>query len=94
MDPRYDTVGVAYGPHCTFGSMAAMEFAKRWEADVDSVRFLAKKMPPFFGSFLTKGVYIFFYENRESNQRASNQRCEKINNDKHKLKKIIYENKK
>lgn len=38
LDPRYDTVGVAYGPHCTFGSMAAMEFAKRWEADVDSVR--------------------------------------------------------
>ena len=30
-----------------------------------------------------------FYENRESNQRASNQRCEKINNDKHKLKKYV-----
>ena len=41
------------------------------------------------------GIFTYiFYENRESNQRASNQRCEKINNDKHKLEKIICENEK
>ena len=38
LDPRYDTVGVAYGPHCTFGQMAAMEFARGWEPDADAVR--------------------------------------------------------
>jgi len=31
-------VGVAYGPHCTFGQMAAMEFARGWEPDADAVR--------------------------------------------------------
>ena len=38
LDVRYDTVGVAYGPHCTFGQMAAMEFARGWEPDADAVR--------------------------------------------------------
>ena len=56
------------------------------------------KIPIFPGKYHQNGGFsmamlVFFYENRESNQRASNQRCEKINNDKHKLKKIIYENK-
>jgi len=31
LNPEYDTVGVAYGHHTTFGMMAAMEFACGWE---------------------------------------------------------------
>ncbi|CAE7219871.1 pxl-1, partial [Symbiodinium sp. CCMP2592] len=33
LDPRYDTVGVSYGSHCTFGRLAALEFARGWEPD-------------------------------------------------------------
>ncbi|CAJ1428857.1 unnamed protein product [Effrenium voratum] len=38
LDPRYDSVGVAFGPHCTFGKMAAMEFAKTWEPNAEAIR--------------------------------------------------------
>lgn len=31
LDPKYDIVGCAYGPHATFGTVSAMEFAKAWE---------------------------------------------------------------
>jgi len=31
LNPEYDTVGVAYGHHTTFGMMAAMEFARGWQ---------------------------------------------------------------
>eukprot|EP00438_Fugacium_kawagutii_P016148 Skav207704 [mRNA] locus=scaffold3057:245022:256726:- [translate_table: standard] len=45
LDPRYDTVGVAYGPHSTFGQMAAMEFAKGWEADPEATRVRVESGP-------------------------------------------------
>lgn len=38
LNPRYDAVGVAYGPHVTFGRMAAMEFARFWEPDAMFIR--------------------------------------------------------
>lgn len=38
LNPRYDTVGVAYGPHATFGRMAAIEFAKSWEPKAMFIR--------------------------------------------------------
>ncbi|CAE8658641.1 unnamed protein product [Polarella glacialis] len=38
LDRRYTTVGVAYGVHCTFGRMAAMEFAAGWEPNAMFVR--------------------------------------------------------
>jgi hypothetical protein len=34
----YDVVGVAYGPHSTFGMMAAMEFAKGWQPDEEKTK--------------------------------------------------------
>lgn len=37
-NPRYDAVGVAYGPHTTFGSVAAMEFAKAWRPKSDAIQ--------------------------------------------------------
>jgi hypothetical protein len=33
----YDIVGVAYGTHCTFGRMAALEFGRGWKPDSDAV---------------------------------------------------------
>ena len=38
LDPRYSLVGVAYGPHATFGRTAAMEFARGWEPQVEQLR--------------------------------------------------------
>lgn len=38
LNPRYATVGVAYGPHATFGRMAAMEFAKSWQPNAMFIR--------------------------------------------------------
>mmetsp|Transcript_86510 Transcript_86510/g.218112 ORF Transcript_86510/g.218112 Transcript_86510/m.218112 type:complete len:452 (-) Transcript_86510:97-1452(-) len=37
-DARYDTVGVAYGPHATFGTMTAIELAKGWTPDVAAIQ--------------------------------------------------------
>ncbi|CAK9013990.1 unnamed protein product [Durusdinium trenchii] len=45
LDPRYDMVGVAFGPHVTFGQMAAMEFAKTWVVDAELVSARVKSGP-------------------------------------------------
>eukprot|EP00933_Yihiella_yeosuensis_P073674 TRINITY_DN8238_c4_g1_i1.p1 TRINITY_DN8238_c4_g1~~TRINITY_DN8238_c4_g1_i1.p1 ORF type:complete len:484 (+),score=88.60 TRINITY_DN8238_c4_g1_i1:47-1453(+) len=38
LNPSYTVVGVSYGSHCTFGKMAAMEFAKGWQPNEMFVR--------------------------------------------------------
>eukprot|EP00931_Biecheleriopsis_adriatica_P061642 TRINITY_DN37073_c0_g1_i1.p1 TRINITY_DN37073_c0_g1~~TRINITY_DN37073_c0_g1_i1.p1 ORF type:complete len:467 (+),score=78.74 TRINITY_DN37073_c0_g1_i1:37-1437(+) len=38
LNPRYDSVGVAYGSHSTFGRMASMEFAGGWEPNIMFIR--------------------------------------------------------
>jgi len=36
-EERYDIVGVAYGPHVTFGRVVALEFAQEWQPDEDAI---------------------------------------------------------
>lgn len=46
LDPRYTTVGVAYGMHKTFGRMAALEFARGWNGDDESIHLRLESGPP------------------------------------------------
>eukprot|EP00928_Gymnodinium_smaydae_P040749 TRINITY_DN27605_c0_g1_i2.p1 TRINITY_DN27605_c0_g1~~TRINITY_DN27605_c0_g1_i2.p1 ORF type:complete len:314 (+),score=47.34 TRINITY_DN27605_c0_g1_i2:81-1022(+) len=45
-NPGYDVVGCFYGPHVTFGRMAAMEFARGWEENAMFVRSRLQSGPP------------------------------------------------
>jgi len=45
-NPVYDTVGVAYGPHSTFGRMAALEFARAWRSNETFIRARLRSGPP------------------------------------------------
>merc|ERR1719296_317668 len=45
LNPVYDCVGTAYGPHATFGRMAALEFATGWSGSEDSMEQRRRRGP-------------------------------------------------